>query len=441
MEHPLSQLKKLTWKEARAEVHAVNPKLAKIIDAIDPGKRYWLAKVSYPYGSLVMKRALLMLPNAQGTLVPVTDPSLPSEIREGLSYNLLSNPVSLVLKNTFEIFVPLADRIIPLGGLLYPGTAFGAWRILNLEHTQQPAFIWDMTAGARSVFMLPKITEVKKHMLLKKKYGVASNVPLLLMDHWEVFRQLSKHSQFQQPWQAEILYFPKQWFEHLEDLSWIKFYTYFQNNSWVNAEFWRNQPLWSLIFSLILNDYPGRPNAYIMDTVKYLIHMGTGALPGFAAVQDDLAGPLSEIQRIYIEEYGLSSYPPVIMQPTLYNLGYEKSKPVYYSLQFPNAVEFKPSSRLRSSNILDLHEIRSLMMRCEQELQTNKFNVEGTALGEVFQKAKFDYFHNGVELHLGMKNSALMPQEDKSLVATISGNTYTKFPDMCSFVKGCVRVS
>jgi hypothetical protein len=436
-----AQLQKLTWKEIRHEVHAVNPELAKIIDEIDPDDRYWLAKVSYPYGSMVMERAVLNLPNKNGQLVPITDSSLDPEIREGLGYNLKSNPVSLALKNTFEIYLPLEDRTIPLSGIITPGTAFGAWRILNPFNTEHPAFIWDMTSGARSVFMLPKITEAKKHMSLKKIYDLTVDTPRSLMGHWEIFRQLAKHPNFREPWEGEILYFSQEWFKNLNDSNWKPFYYYFYDSAWGASELWRNQFMWDLIFSLILKDYEARPSAYIMDTAKYLLYMGVAAFPGLAPAKNDLAGPFKEIQRIYSEEYNLKNYPPIIMQPTLFNPYNQNEPSVYYSLQFPNAVEFKPNSRIRTSTILDLHEIRSLLIRCEQELQSDKFNIKGTSLSNLFNYTKYDYFHNGVDLHAGMRNSAEMPKEDPQLLTTVDGKKYNNFPDTCSFVKGCIRLS
>ncbi len=157
-------LKKIGWKEAREDVLKVNPALASVIDKIDPSNKHWFAKVSYPYGSLVLQKGLLMLPNKEGNIVPLDDPSIDTIIRAGLSYNLKSNPVSIVLKNSFELFLPLKERVTLLSDLIKPGAAFGAWRILNPGRSENPVFIWDITAGARAVFMLPKITEVKKHM-------------------------------------------------------------------------------------------------------------------------------------------------------------------------------------------------------------------------------------------------------------------------------------
>lgn len=435
------RLEKLTWKQVRKDVAKVNPEFAKVIDELSPGDDHWIAKVTYPYGSLVMKRSLLMLPNAKGDLVPITDSSLDSAIREGLIYNLQSNPVSLVLKNSFEIFLPLEDRTIPLSGPICPGTAFGAWRILNLHKTQHPAFIWDMTAGARSVFMLPKIAETKKHMHLKRAYSLTADTPRTLMDHWGIFRQLANHPNFEQPWEAEILFFPIQWFSHLNDFKWQPFYYHFQNSAWGVTELWRNQFIWNVIFSLILYGYEARPNAYITDTVKYLIYAGVRAFPAFSPARSNLGGPFKEIQKIYQEEYGLKTYPPVILQPDMFDMYNPASHPIYYSLQFPNASEFRPSSRSRANIISDLHEIRSLMIRYERELLSDRFNIKDTALYDVFRHTQYDYFHSGVDLHLGMRHSSEMAAEDKGLLTTVDGKVHENFPETASFLKGCIRIS
>jgi hypothetical protein len=434
-------LEKLTWKQIRKEVAEVNPKFAKLIDELSPSDKYWVAKVTYPYGSMVMKRALLQLPNPSGDIVPITDSSIPTEIQEGLGYNLNSNPVSLVLKNKFEIFLPLEDRVISLNGLISPGTIFGAWRVLNPKKTEQPPFIWDMSSGARTALMLAKITEAKRHLQLQKAYHLTADVPRSLIDHWEIFRQLSKHSNFKQPWEAEILYFPQQWFSHLSDSKWKIFYYYLHDYVWEASETWRNQYIWNSIFSLILKDYGSRPNAYIMDTVKYLLYAGISAFPGLAPARDNSAGPFQEIQEIYIKEYGLKNYPPVIMQSEVFNMRDLSGHPVYYSLQFPNATEFKPNSRLRISSITDLYQIKLLMDCYERELISSKFNLGNSSFHELFRYVQYDYFHGGVTLLKGMLDSAEIAKEDKGLLTTIDGAVYKNFPDTCSFVRGCIRLS
>lgn len=442
MANDKGKLETLAWSEARPEIQKFNPTLAKLIDELDPGEDHFFLKATYPFGGSALEKANLVLPNDKdGTLVPITDSSVSNKVKEAIGYNLNSNPVSIILKNTFEVYLPLPDRTIPLNGLMQPGTTFGTFRILNPDGSQQPKFLWNMTAGARSMFMLPRITETKKHMHLKKKYGLTADKPASLINHWEIFKQLSRYSDFPQPWDAEILFFSKKWFEHQDDPKWFGFYYYFHRSVWSGTEFVRNQPIWNLIFSLILQDYETRPSAYITDTTKYLMHVAIGAQPGFAPASNNLAGPIEGLQEIYSEDYELKNYPPIIMVPERFNMLDATTSPVYYSLQFPTAIEFGKSSRLRPSLIHDLHDIRALMMRYEKDLLADKYQVENTPIYDLFKKVKFDYFHNHVELHTGMRNSSEMAKEDPNLLTTVNGRRYKEFPDMCSFVKGCVRLS
>lgn len=438
---PKGRLDIVTWDHVKDEVAKVNPGFAKVIDKINPDKKHWLVKVAYPYGSFVLKRAVLMLPNAEGNIVPITDSSLDSKLKEGLDYNLNSNPVSMVLKNTFELFLPLEDRVIPFLGLIHPGTPFGAWRILNPHKNLQPKFIWDMTAGARSIFMLPKISEEKKHLKLKKIFNLSANTPKSLMMHWEIFKEIANHPSFKQPWEAEILFFSKQWFEHLEDSEWADFYRYFHDSVWKGTDYLRNQPFWNLIFSIILKEYGAKPSGYIVDTVKFLMYIGVGAQSGFAPARNNSSGPISGLQQVYADEYEIRNYPPIIINPDIFNIYSQETNPIYYSLQFPTAPEFTPHSRSRTSYISDLHEIRSLLLRNAQELLSDKFNVNDTPFHDLFKMAKYDYFHNNVELHSGMRNSGEMSGEDKNFLTTLDGVIHENFPDMSAFVKGCIRIS
>ena len=325
--------------------------------------------------------------------------------------------------------------------LIEPGSCFGAWRILNPYASQQPVFIWDMSAGARSIFMLPKISRAKKHDRLRRSYDLTSDTPINLLSHWHTFRELANHHDFPDIWEAEVVYFSEKWFGHLDDPVWSEFYTMFQTTSWGGTEYLRNQPIWNLIFSLILSEYQGKPNGYITDIVKYLIHMGIGAQPGFSPAVDNKAGPIQEIQKVYTDLYGLEDYAPIIMQPTTFCMGAEKSLPVYYSLQYPTSLEFRPSSRSRISLVTDLHEIRALLNRYKKSLLSGQYKVEDTPVVQLLETCQYDYFHNQVKLHAGMRNSAEIALDDSRFMRDLNGCTYEAFPDTCSFIKGCVRAS
>ncbi len=434
-------LQRLTWKQIRSEVIKVNPHFAKIIDKLNPTDDLWFAKATYPYGCEVMQESVLTLPNAKGEIVPITDKTISPEIRNGIGYNLNSNPVSLVLKNSFEIYYPVENYTIPLSGLITPGTTFGAWRLLNPEHSEQPVFIWDMSAGVRSTFMLPRITETLKHKKIIRELGITADIPRHLMQHHGVFTQIANSGQIDcDPWAAEILYFSEAWFKHLDDREWSDFYQYFYHSGWAGTEYWRNQPMWNFIFSLVVKNYESKPNAHIMDTVKYIINMAVGAFPGLAPACDTISGPWDLIQRVYSEIYGLKNYPPVIIQSQTFNMRDMLSHPIYYSLQYPNATEFKPSSRVKISILTDLHEIMSLTQRYLQVLYDDIYNLSGTSLYDIPRALKFDYFHSASHLHRGMRETAEMA-EDVNLRTTVDGTVHDAFPPTCLLGNGCIRVS
>jgi hypothetical protein len=289
--------------------------------------------------------------------------------------------------------------------------------------------------------MLPKITEEKRHYQLQRKFDVGE-VPLTLMDQWKNFKDLANHPEFPQDWNAEILFFPKQWFEQLDDVDWMPFYYNFYRTVWEATEFGRNTPIWNLIYSIILQEFQGKASSYISETVKYLMHIGTGAQPGFAPAVDDIPAPVSGLQKVYYDVYGLTKYPLIMMVPAFFDLYDPQSMPVYYSLQFPTATEFGKNTRARNSFVDDLHEIKSLLVRCESEITSDRFNVENTPLKKAFQSVEFCYFHAIKELRSHMKNSIEMMQSDFRFSKNLDGRA---FPDFLSqkvpFMSGGIRIS
>ncbi len=434
--------KKMTWSQVRRDVKRVSPELTKIIDDLSPGDEHWLLKVAYPYGSQVMQKSLLTLPNSQGDIVPITDQTIAPDIRDGLKYNLYSNPLSLILKNSFEIYLPMKDRALSLAGLLAEGSVFGASRMLEPHRIEEPIFLWEMTSGARSVFTLPRITDEIKHTKLQKVFGINASVPRSLMQQFNVFRELANSDNIgKEPWQGEILYFSESWFKHLNDKAWQTFYDYFHHSREGITSSWRVQPIYhNLIFSLILSEYESRPNAYIMDIAQYLINMGVGTFTGLGPALNTLSGPWDIIQTAYCDVYDIKNYPPVIIQPQFFNMREPGSSPVYYSLQFPCAIEFKPSTRKKVSIITDLHEIRSLMRRYERDFLADKYNLGGTSLYELFRKVQYDYFHSASDLHEGMLSSTEMAS-DVGLRTTVDGVVHDEFPASCLFSRGCIRLT
>jgi len=434
-----ASLQELTWQQAREAVIKVNPKFAKVVDEINPSKEYTVFRAIYPYGAEILKNAVLYLPNNNGELIAITDSNISNHVRESLDYNMQSNPASLVLKNSIELFITLDDRTVPsLYGLVTPGKIFGTWRVLNPQKALQSAFIWDMTAGARSLFMLPKISEAERHKKLKRAFQINADVPRTQMDHWYIFREIANHHSITTSWHTELLFFSKKWFEHLNDKAWMPFYYFLLTTAWQGTEFWRNQFFWDILFSTIQKNRNLKPSPYISDTVKYLFAIGVGSMPGFYPALDDISGPISILQNVYLDVYNLKQYAPIIMQPGMFSLQDKNCRPVYYSLQFPTAADFSPKSRDRSSIITDLFEVKSLLAKYIIDILSDKFNLNGTPFYDFTKFGKFDYFHNNVELYSDMRESAEIPLEDTSFqYKNVNNNS---FPETSPFVRGCIRI-
>lgn len=438
--HQKPHLEELTWAQVRADVHKVNPELAEIIDKLNPGREYTLFKARYPYGAEILRRGDLHLPNAQGEIVSLTHSTIPNHIQDKLGYNLNSNPVTLVLKNSIELFLTMDDRTVPFYGLMSAGKMFGTWRILKESAWQQPKFIWDMTSGARSIFMLPKISEIERHKKLKKTFHLNTDEPKTLIDHWQIFKEIANHSNFSQHWFSEVLFFSKQWFQNLDDNVWIEFNYYLFRTMWSESEFWRNQFVWSLIFSLIQKKRNIKPNPYIADTVKHIIAIGIGAVTGFSPSVDSSAAPIEGLQEVYLKVYNLKNYPPVIFQPQIFSMQNKTACPVYYSLQFPTAIEFSPKTRDRSSLITDLYETRSLLNKYLTEILDDRLNIEATAIYDMATQVEFDYFHSDAGQYHGIRSSEEII-EDSIFKQIFDKFSNKKFPSNSGFVRGCVRIS
>ena len=167
----------VSWNEVREKVYALNPEFTESIDRINPPKSSHLYIVKYRYGEFILKNSIFYIPNHLGKVVPIDDDSVPASLSHDLAYNERSNPVSITLNNSFELFANHNHQCIPFS-MGVPGTILGTWLILTALgdqhakalHSFHPIFIWQMTAGCRSVFMLPKISEATGHNNLKLKY-------------------------------------------------------------------------------------------------------------------------------------------------------------------------------------------------------------------------------------------------------------------------------
>lgn len=423
------------WRKMGEKIAHLNPGLAKIIDELSPGGDYTLYKIQYPYGATILKNGVFHLPNDDNTIVPITDPSISPAIRDNLYYNFNSNPVSILLNKSAELFLePVPGRVIPFKTAL-PGQLLGTWGILSAKRSFHPAAIWNMTAGARSLFMLPKISDKLSHDRLMHEFALDAATPKTLQDHWRVFRALANSASVHKPWGMEVMYFSKAWFSHLEDPRWQPFYAHLLKNAWEGGEYLRNQAFWDLIFSLVQEKKLIPPNAYICDIVKHLTSVSVGESLAFSSACDEEAAPIGLLQRAYTEgAYRLKTYAPIIMTPGLISA----QDYVYYSPQFSSALAFSPRRNKRPGMMNDLTEIRSSFIHFVEEILQGDIDTQATFTYEQLRKLQYDFFHVDADGKGIVRPSQDIAHEDACMRELISDGG--EFAPRSSFVRGCVRL-
>ena len=261
-----------------------------------------------------------------------------------------------------------------------------------------------------------------------------------MLEQWEVFKSITSNPVSGCDWETEIVFFPDVWIEHLKtDVAWQDLRFMLLNQVWDNTAYWRNQIFYDFAFSRAQANRSLKPNPYLMDTVRHLFAIGIGSVPGFGVAIDDSMAPVSLLQKIYLENYGLKKYVPTMMHTVNFDMD-TRGRPVYYSMQFPTTIEFSPKSRKISSTMGDLSELRHLIRVFMDELAHGKLEIEDTVFGELADKVRFEFFHNkpdrSAEIHL----SSELVKYDPTLLQCLVECENSDFADFGTFVRGCIQL-
>lgn len=437
-------LEKCYWRDVREQVTALNPEFASLVDEINPSDEYYFYRTKYPYGSEILKRGAFFLPKKNGELTPFLGPDVPEEIRHDLGYNLNTNPVTIPLNKSLELFVSIDQQLIPFT-LVQPGNILGLSRILDLskqKHSSHAAMsIWDMTAGARSVFMLPKVSDTASHNRLKKAFLLQQEKPFSLLDHWHVFRELASKADQNDQWEAEMLFMSGSWFEALESNDWLKLRCHLLVSNRRGHEFWHNAFSWNLIFSHIHQSHNIKASPHIIDTVKHLFTIATGNAPAFEVATHDQLAPISFLEEVYLNDYGLKNYAPIIMQPCLFTAS--KKTSVYYSLQLPTSLEFLRKASDGTSTINDLYEVRGVLEQYKESLNLDNLNLQETPITHAASKVEYRYFHTNTTNYPNIEETETIADYDGRFKETLErfpkGNQ--DFPKNSSFLRGSIQLT
>jgi len=426
-------IKETYWDEVRSDVARFNPELAKICDEISPGKEYPLLRVRYPYGATIVDKGIFHIPY-KGNLVPITHFDVPMHLKEKLRYSPI--PFSLVLHNDIEVFVESGERIIPVN-FHKSGNVFGAFESMDLLANIQSNPIWSVSAGARSVFMLPRITDKIGHNRLRKEFGISCDEPPpYLQGHWKVFKEINECFSDGKDWYSEVLVFTDQWFKNGNDAKWLKFQLYVCKLCWFQSRLLRDAIEFGLLWSSFGNEMSGRnlkPRPYLVETLKQLLSIANGIAVSFKPAVNEMALPVTHIQDAYLNCYNLKTYIPTIMQPC--KLQAEVTK-AYYSLALPTVLESTPFVRNAPSIIEDERDIKRLL-----DTLIRAIKIDSSVVNPI-QHVKYDFFHSDVDQYGDILSSKLLAQEDEAFLDIHTQSFKGRmFCSTAPFFKGCIRIA
>ncbi len=410
-----NEITELAWKDIKHRVAQIQPTLYAVIDALSPPDHFKLYLARYGYGKKIIDNGKVVLPS---------HPSL----------NYSSVPITLILDKHCELFHETNDAIASLA-VLKPGKIIGAQDLL--ESDKLPFFTqgFNLTSGARSIFMLPRISDANGHARLKKAFSIDAPLPKNLQHEWQTFSQLAAQGDKESPWQSEVLFFGKQWFDHIkDDKDWLKLRLFLIENAWLEAKNSFAQLshnfMWESLGAELAKAHL-KIEPYLLETAKYVVSLCLGAGVGFKiADTSEHSAPTNFIQQAYLEYYGLKSYAPLMMVPGYYEHSQGK---IYYSLQFPNSLISVPRLKNSSNVISMLRELKTIF----QFLKNQQLDPTMYAYIKQFS---FDFYHSGADPADGIYYGGDVWKTDKMIQSSLQSFLGRRFPDAASFFRGAIGV-
>lgn len=427
----------VTWEMVRGAVRKVNPSLFAVIEALDPGKAFVCFKIRYPYGSKIVDKGMFYVPGSNGQLEDIAHAQIPKDIREKLLYCTV--PLSLLLNKASEVYVEREMQILPVH-YLRPGQLFGLVESLTTTGRyplMPPTSHLSISAGARSVFMVPKISDTTCHNRIKRAFHLSAAPPQNLSSHWEIFAEIANHPMFDaEKWESEVLVFSDVWFKkRLKNGDWLRFKNYLLEQAWSEIQGLYDRHhfgyLWDLFSFIFSEDIRVKPHN--MGTISHLISIAAGIRPGFQCNTGcELGLPAKIIQNTYVEFYGLNQYPAILMQPE--KLGMPPKSPLYYSFNCPALQRYTTTEKPRRI-FSEMREIIRVMKLIEERIKRDPEKAPG-----LLSRVKYNYFHSETDQYGEILLNDQLVYSDKNLRQLIQ-QTGKRFPLTASFFRGCIQIS
>jgi hypothetical protein len=435
MKHIEKSIEIISWKDARESVLRVNPELAQAIDESQPKASHKLIKVKYPYGAEIIKKGMFFIPSGKG-LTEFSKAS--SELQKLLDYSWMSVPLGIVTKGAIESFWLSNDSVIPQGILEEGATCAKRTIFSNVKFNFKS--IWNLTAGARTLFLLPSIKDREGYARLAKYFQIPSIIPRTYFDQWFVFKDLALKNFPEHNWYSEMIFFTRPWVEEIILNKGSPLGSYLHNSFLNNSEFLRNEHVFNFIWHNFLNTVNAKRvivDSYLYEYSKYLVKAGMGASLAFSPDFTDRVAPIEFLSRVYVDIYSLKQQP--IFMKTSKNKWGEEGNSLYLSLQLPIHYQNKPCRGKRSTGVESLKSISDILDIFKQKLNSDKNLIKGSILESFNNCIDYKYYHKDKTSHPEISSSNLILDNNKEFTPLGPYSALEK-PYYNVFFKGCINI-
>lgn len=419
----------LDWASAKSLVKEVNLELYKIIEKLNPSSDFKLIRATYLFGDLIVKNGTTYFPNGNGALVTIERSDLPQDIKDKLGYT--SIPLFLTLKNDNEVFADTGRRAVPIN-LFHAGGLLGVFETLPYIFGLQTCANWCVSAGSRSIILIPKISDSLGIDQLRFKYGVPTNIdPSNYSQQWYLFKAIAQHPNFEQSWENEVLFFTQDWFRN-KGSKWQNFNEYLFKEGWKQLQYSvgriGSSLQWEISAELIsLRNL--KPRAYLADQLKHILSLYDVRAPAFQPAFSQTTAPLLGLKKVIVDTYSLKHYLPTMM--CINTLHDSDSPNIYYSLSFPTLLEGSVIDKATSTIMIDLRKIKQLIDTIHE--RGNKHYTDIVK--------RISYFHVERDPHSEIKTSDLIVEEDHDFLKDMKMFPNRKFCSTSTFWRGCIKIT
>lgn len=285
----------------------------------------------------------------------------------------------LIIDRGVEVFIESPLQTTPIAAL-QTGQTFSLDNEQNLSPL--PLQLLNMTAGARSMFLYPKISNFDSHNRMFRYYNFDLSIPTpqRASNQWHMFKEIAaaKNS----PWRTTILFFGNEWLQG-DTLEHHQLRDYLRDSNVPNTRFYPKKMVFELLISEAIDQLRFKPDPFLADNLKHVFAISNGFLPGHVFADDEQFAPIQVIQEAFLEQYKLA-YAPNILIP-----GYATHERVcYHSIQDSMMIEYAPQQRKKTSHLTQLRELARVFDQTKDYFEKN-YQPE---LAEFFA-TQFEIFH------------------------------------------------